>query len=190
MLLMKRVFYNSTIESCSLWRVYTVQYLGVIWKVVRRNVESSEDELHNGFLRNGRRFRSGKMRKVAGRRRDYSLPREGEYGCEWHLDEGSCDEEEEYSTIFEREESEESTETPRTGCDYDIPRRSPEVRPRSSSPEPLVNTSSPNVKTSAQGIPSTILVNPTNTGSLVNNPSATLMAGRDLRLPTFNGNAT
>ena len=36
----------------------------------------SEDELDTGFLRSGRRFRSGKRRKVVGGRRDYSLPRE------------------------------------------------------------------------------------------------------------------
>ena len=75
---------------------------------------SSEDELEIGFLRSARRFRSGKRRKVAGGRRAYSFPREGEYGCESHLDEGSCDEEEEYSLISEREESKESAETPRT----------------------------------------------------------------------------
>ena len=96
---------------------------------------SSEDELDTGFLRSGRRFRSGKRRKVAGGRRDYSLPKEGEYGSESHLDEGSYDEEEEYSLISKRVESEESAETPRIGRDYDIPRRSPKVRPRSSSPE-------------------------------------------------------
>ena len=54
---------------------------------------SSEDELDTGFLRSGRRFQSGKRRKVTGGRRAYSLPREGEYGCESQLDEGSCDEE-------------------------------------------------------------------------------------------------
>ena len=53
---------------------------------------SSEEELDTGFLRSGRRFRSGKRRKVAGGRRAYSIPREGEYGCESHLEEGSYDE--------------------------------------------------------------------------------------------------
>ena len=95
---------------------------------------SSEYELDVVFLRSGRRFQSGKRRKVEGGRRDYSLPREGEYGCESHLNEGSRDEEE-YSPISERAESEEFVETPRTGRDYDIPKRSPEVRPRSFSPE-------------------------------------------------------
>ena len=71
---------------------------------------SSEDELDTGFLRSRRRFRSGKRRKVAGGRRAYSLPREGEYGWESHLNEGSCNEEEEYSLMSERSESKESTE--------------------------------------------------------------------------------
>ena len=95
----------------------------------------SEDELHTRLLRSGRRFQSGKRRKVEGGRRDYSLPREGQYGCDSQIDEGSCDEEEEYILISEREESEESTDTPGTGHGYDIPRRSFEVRPRISSLE-------------------------------------------------------
>ena len=64
---------------------------------------SSEDELDTGLLRSGRRFCTRKRRKVVGGRRDYSLPREGEYGCESHLEKGSCNEEEEYSPISERE---------------------------------------------------------------------------------------
>ena len=103
---------------------------------------SSEDELSTGFLRSERRFWSGKRRKVIGRRRAYSFLREGEYGCESYLDEGSCDEEEGYSSISERAES------PRIGRDYSIPERSPRARPRIPSPEPLVNTSSPSVGTS------------------------------------------
>ena len=96
---------------------------------------SSEDDLDTGFLRSERRFWSRTMRKVAGGRSAYSLPRKGEYGCESHLDEGSYDEEEEYRTISERAELEESAETPRTRRNYDILGRSPEVRPRSSSLE-------------------------------------------------------
>ena len=82
----------------------------------------------------------------------------------------------------------ESADMLRTGRDYDIPRRSPEVRPRSSSPELLVNTSSPSVGNGAQGGPSVTPVNPTNPGNTVKNPSATLMERRDVRLPTLNGN--
>ena len=99
---------------------------------------SSENELDTGFLRSGRSFQSGKRRKVAGGRRAYSLPREGEYGCESHLYEGSFDEEEGYSPIYEREESEEPTEMLKIGCDYDIQIRSPKVRPGSSLPKPVL----------------------------------------------------
>ena len=56
--------------------------------------EILEDELDTRVLRSGRRFRSGKRRKVVGGRRASSFPREGEYVCESHLDEGSCDKEE------------------------------------------------------------------------------------------------
>ena len=150
---------------------------------------SSEHELDTRFLISRRRFQSGKRRKVARGRRDYSLPKEGEYGCGSYLDEGSYDEEEGCSLIYERVESRYSTESPRTGHEYDFLERSPKVRPRISSPERIVNTSSPSGETSAQGIPSTILVNLVNLGSPVNNPSATLMEGTDVRLPTFNGNA-
>ena len=149
---------------------------------------SSEDELDVWFLRIGRRFRSRKRRKVAGGRRAYSLLREGEYGWESHLNEGSCDEEEEYSLISKREKSWESAELPRIGRDYNILERSPKVRPRSFLPEPLVNTSSPSEGTGAQGIPSTIPVNPVHMGNPVNNPRSTLMAGTNVRLPTFSGN--
>ena len=92
---------------------------------------SSEDELNTGFLRSGRRFRSGKRIKVTGGRRAYSFPKEGEYGCESYLDEGSYDEEEEYSPVFERAELGGSIESPRIGRDYSIPERSPRERPRS-----------------------------------------------------------
>ena len=153
-------------------------------------LEISKDELDTGFLKIGRRFWSGKRRKVAGGRRAYSVPREGEYGCESHLDEGSCDEEEEYSTISEREESKESAGSLRTRREYDIPRRSPKVRPRSSSLEPYVKTSSLSVGTGVQGSPSVTPINPTNPGNPVNNPSTTLMVGTNVRIPTFNGNGT
>ena len=79
---------------------------------------SSEEELDTGFLRSGRRFWSGKRRKLIRDKRAYSFPREGAYGCESYLDEGSCDEEEEYSPISERAESGGSTELPGIECDY------------------------------------------------------------------------
>ena len=81
---------------------------------------SSEDELGTGFLRSGRRFQSGKRRKVTRGRRAYSFPREDEYGCESYLGEGSCDEEEEYRLVSVRVESGGSAELLRIGCDYSI----------------------------------------------------------------------
>ena len=66
---------------------------------------SSEDELGTGFLRSGRRFRSGKRRKVIGGKMAYSFPKEGEYGCESYLDEGYCNKEEDYRPVSERVES-------------------------------------------------------------------------------------
>ena len=115
--------------------------------------------------------------------------REGEYGCDSYLDEGSYNKEE-YSPVSEREESRQSAEFPRIGHDYSIPERSPRERPRSPSPEPLVNTSSPSVGTGEKEIPSAIPINPVNSGGPMNNPNATLMVGIDIRLPTFNGNGT
>ena len=53
-----------------------------------------------------------------------------------------------------------------------------------------MNTSIPSVGTGEQESPSAIPVNPVNLGGLVNHPSATLMVGTDVRLPTFNGNGT
>ena len=77
---------------------------------------------------------------------------------------------------------------PRIGRDYDIQRRSPEVRHRSSSPKKVMDISSLSARTGVQGGPSVTPENPSNLGNLVNNPNATLMAGTDVRLPTFNGN--
>ena len=65
------------------------------------------------------------------------------------METGSCDEEKVYFLILEKAELGESIEMPRTGCDYEIPRSSLEVRPRSFSPEQLVNTSSNSIKIGA-----------------------------------------
>ena len=77
---------------------------------------SIELELEARFLRSGRRFRSGKRRKTSP-----SLFGESDYEVELQIDEGYCDEEEEYQLISEAAESEESTETPRLGHDYITP---------------------------------------------------------------------
>ena len=75
---------------------------------------STKPELEAGFLRSGRRFRSRKRRKIERGQRNPSLFEESEHERRLHEDEGSCDEEEDYSPIWERaKESEESIETPR-----------------------------------------------------------------------------
>ena len=58
---------------------------------------NTEPKLEAGFLRSGRIFRSGKIRKTVGGRRTPSLFEESEYEFESWIDEGSCDEEEYYS---------------------------------------------------------------------------------------------
>ena len=76
---------------------------------------STKAELEIGFLRSGRRFRSGKRRKTIGGRWTPCLFEESEYEVESWLEEGSCDEDEYYSLISEgEEESKKSAETPRS----------------------------------------------------------------------------
>ena len=58
---------------------------------------------------------------------------------------------------------------------------SPEVRSRTSSSERTVNTGSTSVATTVQGSPPSL-------NFPLNNPDIDLMAGIDIRLPTFNGN--
>ena len=73
-----------------------------------------ETELESGFLRSGRRFRSGKRRKNLFGWGSCNTEQEEEgYEFASYLDEGSCDEEEEYQPISEGdEEFEESAEAP------------------------------------------------------------------------------
>ena len=88
--------------------------------------ESTEPELKYGFLRSGRRFRSEKIRKAVRGRQTPNLFEESEYEVELRLDEGSCDEEEDYSPISEGvEESKEYAEAPRSGRNYITPGVSP-----------------------------------------------------------------
>ena len=62
---------------------------------------NTEPELEDGFLGNGRRFRSRKRRKTEEGRRAPSLFEESEHELQSQVDEGSCDEEEDYSSISE-----------------------------------------------------------------------------------------
>ena len=90
-------------------------------------------ELQLGFLRSGRRFKSDKRRKTLLGRGSCSTNRDEEgYYLISYLDEGSCDEEEEYQLISEGDkESKESTEAPEQEHGYNsptTPHTSPEVR--------------------------------------------------------------
>ena len=76
--------------------------------------KSTEPELEVQFLRSGRRFKPRKRSQTVGGRQTPIHFEESEYEAKSWLDEGSCDEEEDYSLIFEvAEESEEIMETPR-----------------------------------------------------------------------------
>ena len=80
---------------------------------------STEPELEVGILRSGRKFMQRKRRKAIGGRKTPSLIEESEYKVESRLDERYCNEEEDYSLIFEGlEESEDSVETPISECNY------------------------------------------------------------------------
>ena len=144
--------------------------------------ESIEPKLEAGVLRSGRRFRSGKRRKTEEGRRAPSPFNEIEHELQSQVDEGSCDEEEDYSPILEGEkESKECEETPRSRCNYLTLGVSPEVRSRASSPERVVNTNSASTTTNAQeSIPPL--------DHLLENLDNNAMAGVDIWLPIFNGN--
>ena len=62
--------------------------------------------LEGGRIRSGRRFRSRKRGKNMIRRGIFSMNRGEDYDFTLHFDEGSCDEEEEYQPISERDEEE------------------------------------------------------------------------------------
>ena len=97
-------------------------------------------------------------------------------------DEGSCDEEEDYSPISKgAKESEESMETPRSGCNYITPGVSSKVISQASYPERVVNTDSPSTTTSTQE-----KTPPLDQSS--DNLDTNAMARADIRLPTLNGN--
>ena len=60
---------------------------------------STKAELEARFLRSGRRFKSGKRRKTERGQQNPSLFEESEHELRSQEDEGSCDEEEDYSLI-------------------------------------------------------------------------------------------
>ena len=143
---------------------------------------SIEPEIESGFLRSGRRFRSGKRRKTEEGRRAPILFEESDHELRSQVYEGYSNKEEDYSPILEgAEDFEEIVKTPRSGRNYITPGVSPEVRSRASSLERIVNTDSASVVTTAQeGTP------PLEYSS--DNLDANSMAGEDIRLPKFNGN--
>ena len=99
----------------------------------------SESEQEGGLLRSGRRFRSRKTKMTMTRRGSCSTTRVEDYELMSHFDEGSCDEEEEYQPISEREE-----EALDPKYKYGTPttlRTSLDVRSRNSSPNGFVNQS-------------------------------------------------
>ena len=76
---------------------------------------SGEPKLEVGFLRSGRRFRSGKRRKIEEGRQAPSVFEESEHEHQSQVHKGSCDEEEDYSPISEgAEDSKENFKTPRS----------------------------------------------------------------------------
>ena len=75
----------------------------------------TEPELEIGFLRSGRRFKSGKRRKTKRCQWNPSLFEGSEHEIQSCKDEGSCDEEEYYSPISkEPKEPDRSEETSRS----------------------------------------------------------------------------
>ena len=102
-----------------------------------------------------------------------------------YLDEGSCDEEEEYQLILEGdEESEESTEALERERAYNSPttlNTSPDVRSRYLSPTNSINTSITNVVNSEQG-------SMTSQNFVSNVPTTNKMDGDEIKLPIFNEN--
>ena len=141
----------------------------------------SENEQEGGRLRNGRRFQSGKRRRTMTRRGSCGTTGGQEYELASHLDVGSCDEEEKYQRVFEKEDEEEATYLE---YEYNIlitPHTYPQVRYRNSSPSGCINQSNNNNGNSRQGIPTRQTFNPTV-------PRTNIMVRNDIKLPIINGN--
>ena len=139
----------------------------------------SGTKLESGFLRSGRRLRSDKWRKTCLGRGSCNTYREEEgYELASYLDEGYCDEEEEYHSIYEgHEDSKESTKA----IDPERGYNSPEVISRDLSPSAFINTSSTNIINSRQG--SSAIQHFVSTIPIVNT-----MDEANIKLPIFNGN--
>ena len=139
-------------------------------------------ELEPSFLRSGRRFKFDKQRKTPLWRGSCITDQEKEgYKIPSYLDEGSCDEEEEYHLISEGyKESEESTESWKQEHAYESP-TVPEVRSRDLSPSNSLNTSNTNIVNSGQG-------SQTSPTFVMTVTSANTMVGDKIKFPIFNGN--
>ena len=141
-----------------------------------------ELELEVGFLRSGRRFRSGKRRKIKRGQWNPSLFEGSKHKLRSCKDEGYCNEEEEYSSILKGpEDLDSSDETSGSEHNYKTPSISPEMRSRVSSPERTSNSDSTSPEISSPE--GATQLNPA-PESLNSNP----MAAIEVRLPTFNGN--
>ena len=144
----------------------------------------TELELEVGVLRSGRIFKLGKRRKTERGWWNPSLFEGSEHKLRSCEDEGSYDEEEDYSPILEGTKNlDRSNKTSRSEHNYITPTISPETRSRVSSPGRTSNSDNTSPETSApEGTPQ---LNPT-----PENLNANIMAKTDVWLPTFNGNGT
>ena len=110
----------------------------------------TEPELEVGVLRSGILFRSRKRRKTERGRQNPRLFEESRHKLWSYEDEGSCDEEEEYSPILEGPEDPESfDETSGSEHNYITLDISPETRSRVSCPERTSNLDNTSPETSA-----------------------------------------
>ena len=98
-------------------------------------------ELEGGRLRSGRRFWLGNTRRTVTKRRSCNRTGGDDYDLTSHLEGGSCNEEEEYLPLYEREEDEKSPDPKYEYDTHTTLRTSSEVRSRNSSPSGFVNQS-------------------------------------------------
>ena len=113
------------------------------------------------------------------RRGSCSMTGGEDYDLASHFDKGSCEEEDEYHPIPKNEEEEEAPDLEYEYAIPTIPRTSPEVRSRNSSPSRFVNTSNTNCGNSRQGSIAREMLYP-------EVPRTNIMVGNDIKLPIFN----